>query len=96
MNVIPASRPEENHVRPGQSLGVRFTLRNDGPEDLEPCLSKRESIRFLDVELRYAEAAENSVVDRPLCENPLFIPSGRSVSWSRSIVVRDRGEVKPE
>src|SRR5215218_9065438 len=79
--------PEHNQVAPGQRLLVMFTLRNDGPEGLKPCLAERGAIHFFGLDKRYVEAAELSIVDHPFCKISLPVASGESISWSREIIV---------
>jgi len=79
--------PERNQVAPGQHLLVIFTLRNDGPEDLKPCLAERRAMHFLGLDERYVESVELSMVDHPFCKTSLPVASGESVSWTREIAV---------
>lgn len=79
--------PEHSQVAPGQRLLVMFTLRNDGPEGLKPCLAERGAIHFFGLDKRYVEAVELSIVDHPFCKISLPVASGESVTWSREIVV---------
>src|SRR5215210_2422762 len=55
--------PEHHQVAPGQHLLVVLTLRNDGPEDLKPCLAERGAIHFFGLDERYVEVVELSMVD---------------------------------
>ena len=79
--------PDHNQVAPGQRLLVMFTLHNDGPKGLKPCLAERGAIHFWGLDKRYIEVAELSVVDHPFCKSYLPVASGESVSWSKEIVV---------
>jgi len=79
--------PEHDQVVSGESLVVKFTLHNDGPENLEPCLAERGAIHFFGLDKRYAEATEIFTVDHPFCKLSLPVAGGKSVSWSRVIIV---------
>lgn len=79
--------PEHDQVAPGQRLLVVLTLRNEGTEDLHPCLASGGTMHFFGLDKRYIEAVESTSVDHPSCEKALPVARGKSVSWSQEILV---------
>jgi hypothetical protein len=79
--------PERVKILSGEMLSVDFTLTNIGSEDLAPCLTSRSAMHFRGLDKHYVAVVEIEATDHLSCEKTLFIPSGRSVSWSTEISV---------